>query len=399
MKIFIVDIYLTGHHISYLSLFERAFQKLSFETFVLIPGNKLDDANVQGFKFDLSSEVFFFELPKASVKRTRIGSRDQLLEMWRVVAEKIKEVSFTLGAVGLVYFPYMDPFMGPYLSLRSLDSAFPYSWSGLIMNPQNCRSKMPYSWLRKSILSPHHLLKSKNCKAVFLFDQFCAERIYNETQKKVVVIPDVIDDVEPNRNYWLYKKVKNQANGRKIISLLGSLSKRKGMLALLNAVDLDMKSEHLFLIAGKLDIASFNAVELNKIKEIVERNLHKIVYSPDRIPTEADFNALVSVSDIIYAAYIDFSASSNLITKAATFSKPIMVSEGYLMEEIVSEYKLGVAIQQDNPIKILEGLNHMKSEAFQQGFEKTNRIEKFNQEHSEEFLTAKLRILTSEMPV
>lgn len=394
MKIFIVDIYVTGHHITYLRLFRRVFQKLNFEVVILLPNcREVKDANVDVFKSELSSEVFFFDLPKITIPRTRMDSMDRLRQMWRVVGEKIKDVSLTSGEVGLVFFPYMDPFMGPYLSLSSLDLTFPYPWSGLIMNPQNCRTKMPYSWLRRSILSPHHLLKSKNCKAVFVFDRFCAELIQKKTQKQVVVIPDVIDDVEPDRNYWLYEEVSNKANGRKVVSLLGSLSKRKGMLTLLKAIDLDIGSDHLFLIAGKLDIDSFNTDDLNYIKEIVERNPHKIVYIPERIPTEADFNALVSVSNIIYAAYIDFSASSNLITKAAKFWKPILVSKGYLMEEIVNEYKLGVAIPQDSPIKIIESLNHMRSEVFQQLFEKTNLIEKFNQEHSEDFLMEKLEIL------
>lgn len=397
MKIFIVDIYVTGHHISYLRLFARAFQKLNFEVVFLLPNcREVKDADVDVLKSELSSEVFFFDLPKTAIARTRMESLDRLRQMWKTVGEKIKGVSLTFDEVGLVFFPYMDPFMGPYLSLSKLDSVFPYPWSGLIMNPQNCRAKMPYSWLRRSILSPHHLLKSKNCKAIFVFDRFCADLIEKETKKQVVVIPDVIDNVEPDLTYWLCKEVYNKANGRKVVSLLGSLSKRKGMLALLKTVDMDMGSDHLFLIAGKLDIDSFDANDLKNIKEIVERNPHKILYSPERIPTEADFNALVSISDIIYAAYIDFYASSNLITKAATFWKPILVSEGYMMEEIVEEYKLGVVIPQDSPGKILESLNHMRSEVFQQQFEKTNRINKFNEEHSEDFLREKLRILSRE---
>ncbi len=395
MNIFIVDIYVTGHHISYLRLFAQAFQKLNFEIIVLLPNcREAKDASVDVFKSEVSSEIFFFDLPKTSITRTRMESMDRLRQMWRAVGEKIKDISLTFEEPGLVFFPYMDPFMGPYLSLSKLDSAFPYPWSGLIMNPQNCRTKMPYSWLRRLLLSPHHLLKSKNCKAVFVFDKLCAELIKKETKKQVVVIPDVIDNVEPDRSYWLYKEASKQANGRKVVSLLGSLSKRKGMLTLLKAVDMDNGRDHLFLIAGKLDIGSFNAEDLNYINEIVERNQHKIIYNPERIPTEADFNALVSVSDIIYAAYIDFSASSNLITKAATFWKPVLVSKGYMMEEIVNEFKLGVAIPQDSPIEILSSLNQMKTEVFQQQFEETNLIEKFNQEHSEDFLTAKLGILS-----
>ena len=54
-------------------------------------------------------------------------------------------------------------------------------------------------------------------------------------------------------------------------------------------------------------------------------------------------------SEVLFAAYHDFPHSSNILTKAAIFQKPVIVSDGYLMAERVRRYRLGEVIQQKNP--------------------------------------------------
>ncbi len=62
------------------------------------------------------------------------------------------------------------------------------------------------------------------------------------------------------------------------------------------------------------------------------------------IPDQGSFNSLLSISDILCAAYEEFPHSSNILTKAAAFQKPVLVDEKYAMGERVRTYNLGMCV-------------------------------------------------------
>jgi hypothetical protein len=83
---------------------------------------------------------------------------------------------------------------------------------------------------------------------------------------------------------------------------------------------------------------------------------------------------------MIFAVYKDFPHSSNLLSKAAFFKKPIMVSSKYYMGSEVDEYQLGFSVSEDN---YLEGqllldrnthLLHSRADLYI----KNNNLESFN---------------------
>ena len=57
-----------------------------------------------------------------------------------------------------------------------------------------------------------------------------------------------------------------------------------------------------------------------------------------RLSSEVILNQVIVESDIIYTAYSDFPNSSNILTKAALLKRPVVVSEGHLMAELVRDY-------------------------------------------------------------
>jgi hypothetical protein len=60
----------------------------------------------------------------------------------------------------------------------------------------------------------------------------------------------------------------------------------------------------------------------------------------------------------LFAAYLNFPHSSNLLTKSALLEKPIIVSEGFLMAERVKKYRMGKVIPEGN---VKDGLAAMMS--------------------------------------
>ncbi len=57
---------------------------------------------------------------------------------------------------------------------------------------------------------------------------------------------------------------------------------------------------------------------------------------------------MIDAADVVFCAFDDFPFSSNTLTKAAVFEKPVVVSEGYLMAERVRSYRTGEVVPQGN---------------------------------------------------
>ena len=64
------------------------------------------------------------------------------------------------------------------------------------------------------------------------------------------------------------------------------------------------------------------------------------------MPDETVFNEIMSISSIVWGLYRDFDRSSNILTKSALLSKPIIVSDRFLMGQRVNTYKIGVAVSE-----------------------------------------------------
>jgi glycosyltransferase involved in cell wall biosynthesis len=255
------------------------------------------------------------------------------------------------------------------------------------MNPQNSRIKMRYSFLRRGIFDPNNFFNSPNCKSILLFDSLIAITFNKKFKKKAIVIPDVIDISSPNFEYCVSKEIAKKSESKNVVSIGGSISKRKGILSFLRAIEGFESKNFLFVVAGKLDIDSFTKAELNYVSNIIETNKDKILFFEERIPSEADFNSIIFQSDIIFASYLDFTASSNLITKAAYFRKPIIVSKGFLMEEIIDKYRLGISINQENKEELNKALIEITSETFKKSYLNNKLIDEYIFEHSHDYLS------------
>jgi hypothetical protein len=77
------------------------------------------------------------------------------------------------------------------------------------------------------------------------------------------------------------------------------------------------------------------------------------------IESERDVNAIIAAEDLLYAVYRDFKDSSNSLTKASIFEKPLLVSDGYLMAERVRADRLGAVVTFGNVAIIAAGLNEV----------------------------------------
>jgi hypothetical protein len=154
-----------------------------------------------------------------------------------------------------------------------------------------------------------------------------------------------------------------KSRGRNIIALLGGLAKRKGMLTLLKTALQSPSEKWFFLFVGILDENSFDSNELRNIKDIASDPPQNCFFHFNYIPEEAQFNALVDVSDVLFASYEDFPHSSNILTKAALFAKRVIVSKGYCMEERVNAFRMGECIDYGDIKQCSEAISRLLANA------------------------------------
>lgn len=102
-------------------------------------------------------------------------------------------------------------------------------------------------------------------------------------------------------------------------------------------------SDLCFAFIGELSPPGYGKDEWDLISTLEDR-CQNVYTRFERIQDEKIFNSYISVCDVVYAAYHNFADSSGILTKAAAFEKPIVVSDGYLMAERVRKYRLGEII-------------------------------------------------------
>jgi hypothetical protein len=168
------------------------------------------------------------------------------------------------------------------------------------------------------------------------------------TSKPVDILPDVTDESLPAATR-LTEEILQKAKGRKIIGLIGGQDRRKGSFLLFEiARCCRHKKSWFFLFSGKMNYAKSDR-ELESLKKIIgdQSAWENCFFHFEHLTDESHFNAVVDICDVIFAVYRNFPFSSNIMTKAALFNKPMVVSAGKLMAHRVNKFDLGTSCDPD----------------------------------------------------
>ena len=371
MKIVLLDITLSGHHLTYLRLFADAFRNLGNTVTVVSPASE-KDLDIDG---DIECvTISKFEKPFGTQPWS---IRRYLLDVWSFAAQAIGSLKPSNDT--LIFFSYLDFFLECYVHRSEIDTIFPYNWSGLYMNPKNFRSKLSYQALRKGPLEPNHLLTCKRCKALTVLDRKSVKWLQKKTRKPVVALPDITDGSQPDFEFNPLKLLSEKLRHKKKILLIGVLQKRKGVMQLMELIDHELLKDYAIIMAGRLVRESFSREDLQIIEDRESSADDSKFFFLQELPTEAIFNAFISSADIIYACYDGFLHSSNMIGKAALFKKPILVARGGYMAEIVKDFKLGESVHYGNTEELILAIRKSESRQDTYGFEAYNSENSFKE--------------------
>ena len=261
---------------------------------------------------------------------------------------------------------------------RYADPCFRFPWAGLYFNSRFFRlpgTRIPY---QDRISCPEKFFGLPSCTGVAVVDpqavQAMQERI--GANKRVVLFPDFtdisLDCPTASTPSSLASKIKSFANGKPIISLVGHLQRTKGLLSFTRAACDSSMQDITFFLGGEINWQEISEADKQWLLQKWEENPNIFTHF-QRLSSEVVLNQVIVESDIIYAAYSDFPNSSNILTKAALLKRPVVVSEGHLMAELVRDYQLGEVVQDDDLANICQTLRTMLQPAYVEELSKRAR--------------------------
>lgn len=331
MKVVVADCSVSGHRETYYKQFARIWASLGHEVFLLAP----DGTGTGSFaSFKPIACRPLLALPAGQPLKKKITVLRNAFVRLQNLASLRKQIK--AFQPDLVCFPCLDDLLPTVSPVWLLDRLMPYKWCGLFV-----QSTQPvYKWYMPDI---RPALRSHNCLGIGVLNEYSIEAL-KPFRQEIQLFPDFADLSVADETYPVLHQLRKQAAGRKIISMLGSINARKGTELLLRTIPLLPEKDYFFLIAGKPSLSREETEQL----QAFEATHTNCLFILEKIPDEGCFNALVTESSLIFAAYRQFSGSSNLLTKAAAFSKPVVVTKGFCMGKRVETYGTGIAIPEND---------------------------------------------------
>ena len=355
-----------GHHRTYLREFTSSLLRLGARVMLLCrrPQEIIDAlpdeesrARVTPVVFDHPNHGFF--------SRNRDHDPLSTMTRWLATGKAIHETERALGQrVDLVFFPYLDSYIrfAPFPRLPALALGRP--WSGLYFRNAHLEPGHPgaSTWWKRAAKGDR-ILDARDCRSICVLDERFNDHLQMTTRHPVLAFPDMTDESPPEGPTEASAEILAKAAGRKIIGLI-AMEKRKGLLTLLRAASIARRlGEPWFFVAtGPFARVTFTDEDIAFCEESARAvasgeidNLH-LDLGGARIQDGVPYNTLFSTFDVVWAAYEDFEGSSNALTKAAVFRKPLVATAGQCVGARVEKHQLGRVFPQRDPAAAVEAI-------------------------------------------
>ena len=288
------------------------------------------------------------------VCRTLSGSADPLatdpqayyLEPAEFARHLQKVLKKSRWAPAMVLNMYMDLYRTDPARWQAFDRAQSLPWIGIRFIPRENATEAYY--------------RSESLSGMCFLDQSVVDAYRARfPAKRFFFLPDVTHTDLPDERSALAQRIVQEAAGRKIVFLGGTIVKSKNIAAWFRLIALADPQQWYFVQIGEIRWDELDPQELQALRAAVESPRGNLLIHDGYLPDERTFNEIMMASDIIFAVYRDFPISSNMLGKAAAFEKPILVADNHLMGARVIRYGIGRAVPQDDPEAMLLALNQL----------------------------------------
>lgn len=368
--IFLVDYHYGGHHLTYLKLLSKVLLEMGYQVVALsLEPEKLQRwVEVQSPNYIDHFLSFPVSKPEDSLSTWSKLLKSPLITFfrWHYISQTIRNlINQNQLKPDLVFFSWLDDFLSRNLPTFLIDNIFPYPWSGLCLKPFKLDKNLSdsYRYHRQHF----RLIQANHCQGMCFLNEDVTQDLQSISSRPILPFPDIADDSPPDLRFEVVEQILQKARGRKIIAAVGSLNIRKGILTLLEVAKRSRHQDWFFVFAGSLPQGIFQNDSFQAAMPRAFEPL-RVAYNerPDNcffyfnfLPDESSLNGVIATADILFAAYEGFPFSSNILTKAAIFKKPVIVSQGYVMSQRVETFNLGLTIPEGSPDDCILALSQL----------------------------------------
>lgn len=262
----------------------------------------------------------------------------------------------TARKIDLVFFSTM--YDHDFSHASWLSSLLGYDWSGYYVQARcihSPRAPMPNGGV---VPDGRSMFRGRRFRSLAVVDGGVVSRLQEIVgDRRVVLFPELTDSrlATDDQGRGFARKILEFARGRPIIALMGHIHSSKGVEAFTLAAQ-DPRLSHLFFLVGGAANLSGMPLETRTAISRAWDSTPNIYAHLQRIVDERVFNSAIQACDVLFAAYVDFPHSSSILTKAAVFRKPVIVTAGHLMAAQVKQFNLGTTVAQGDVEQIVQAM-------------------------------------------
>lgn len=224
------------------------------------------------------------------------------------------------------------------IRFRNRDGAALVPWVGL------CITSEALSHAYDDTRIPDYYSLEQYCGTCFLDESVLQTYEYHFPAKTFTFLPDITETGLPKTQEALVTEILRNAAGRKIVFMGGSIGKQKNLVQWVDLILNADPTQWYFVQVGRINHNNLLPDDQRALAKLETHSPENLYVHADYLSDEALFNAIIAASDVIFAVYRDFYRSSNMLSKAAYFEKPLLVADNCLMGDRVSKYGIGVAL-------------------------------------------------------
>ena len=254
--------------------------------------------------------------------------------------------------IDLVFFSCIYDF--DFFDFPAAGLFFRYPWAGLYLHSFGFRSTTSpiHAWIRNRS-RPQRFLQNRNLVAIGTLDEGIMSAANTAIGRdRCLLFPDLADLAPADQGpETVGGKLRLFAGDRPVVTLCGSLYEQRGVDMFLRTAMAN--PQWAFALVGEMPDGS------DKVKPLLDdflQNHPHAFHHPDRIPDGPLYNGVVASSDVIWNVHIDWPGSSNTLTKAAAFAKPVLVSSRHLLGERAKKFRLGEVCDETSVESMSQGL-------------------------------------------
>ncbi|MGL4882630.1 MAG: glycosyltransferase, partial [Waterburya sp.] len=221
-------------------------------------------------------------------------------------------------------------------------------------------SSREHFWEFREKIGLSRILTSGRIENFFCLDPLAVDyfsKLDNKTN--IVYLPDPVQTY--NTSLQQVKNLNQHLGieiGRKVFLLFGSLSKRKGICELLEAIknlSFEFSRQLCLLIVGPFEEQELQESTLIEIKNICQSQAVQIICHNEFV-IDSQIEPYFKIADFILAPYQHHVGMSAILVRAAAANKPVLSSDFGLMGEVTRRSGLGIVVDSEKSTSIADGL-------------------------------------------